>query len=628
MKNHFFKLSTLAILGSALFGMTACSDKDDVAGSENATDDAKQYIAVNIQSVQSMAAGAGAKAATRAANGTYEDGTDDEQKVTSVAFYFFNADGTPFRLSNNDNHNWLGFENGDKINFNPDDNTNNSIEEKSDIVLLLQNNTGASPASMIVVLNPTSFTNGEDSPLFDTNTNTLKDMSLTELRNADLKGTSAKGEDGFVMSNSIYIENGTLRGAVQTAGHIFTSANAAQASPVEVYVERVNAKVRAHLAAASATGAPTTEGTLGTIKATKDITASANGNTTTIVTKGTSYPAYYVGEASDKKIYALVLGWGLADENGQASLEKNLGDENYWTTWNTDLGILPVWSSSEFHRSFWEISVPFNTGTTGGSSNSLVNHSWNSYTTSLSTTATSLYTLPNTHQTLTGYKNCDQNTTQSEFTKFLAKTVLVYNAGTDDAPDWEPAELCYYENNNYFGTSDLRKKVAEEYSKYYTKSTNESGVTYTALTPTDITFTTTTSEAAKNYQVVPCVKDGTYYTKGTDGNYTAVQAATINAEMAANVADVRNAGMTYYYYCIRHLASNPSQIGYLGVVRNHLYDVTVNSMKGFGTPVYDPDKVIIPVVPSNDATYLAAQINVLAWRIVSQTADLEATAGN
>ncbi len=624
MKNHFFKLSTLAILGTVLFGMTACSDKDDVAGSENATDDAKQYIAVNIQSVQSMAAGAGAKAATRAANGTYEDGTDDEQKVTSVAFYFFNADGTPFRLSNNDNHNWLGFENGDKINFNPDDNTNNSIEEKSDIVLLLQNNTGASPASMIVVLNPTSFTNGEDSPLFDTNTNTLKDMSLTELRNADLKGTSAKGEDGFVMSNSIYIENGTLRGAVQTAGHIFTSANAAQASPVEVYVERVNAKVRAHLAAASATGAPTTEGTLGTIKATKDITASANGNTTTIVTKGTSYPAYYVGEASDKKIYALVLGWGLADENGQASLEKNLGDENYWTTWNTDLGILPVWSSSEFHRSFWEISVPFNTATTG-SSNSLVNHSWNSYTTSLSTTATSLYTLPNTHQTLTGYKNCDQNTTQSEFTKFLAKTVLVYNAGTDDAPDWEPAELCTYENNNYFGTTALRTKVAAEYSKYYTKSTDGTE-TYTALAPSDITFTTTASEAAKNYQVVPCVKDGTYYTKGTDGNYTAVQAATINAEMAANVADVRNAGMTYYYYCIRHLASNPSQIGYLGVVRNHLYDVTVNSMKGFGTPVYDPDKVIIPVVPSNDATYLAAQINVLAWRIVSQTADLNATA--
>ena len=61
MKNHFFKLSTLAILGTALFGMTACSDKDDVAGSENATDDAKQYIAVNIRNVQSAPTTAGRK---------------------------------------------------------------------------------------------------------------------------------------------------------------------------------------------------------------------------------------------------------------------------------------------------------------------------------------------------------------------------------------------------------------------------------------------------------------------------------------------------------------------------------------------------------------------------------------
>lgn len=209
----------------------------------------------------------------------------------------------------------------------------------------------------------------------------------------------------------------------------------------------------------------------------------------------------------------------------------------------------------------------------------------------------------------------------------MAKTVLVYNKGTEEKPDWEPAELCYYENNVYYGTEPLRTKIAQEYSKYYTKSTSESAETYTSLTPDNITFTTSTE--VKNYQVVPSVKEGTtYYTKGDDGNYKKEDIATINAEMAKNAADVRNAGMTYYYYCIRHLASDPSQIGYLGVVRNHLYDVTVNSMSGFGTPVYDPNKEIIPVVPSNDATFLAAQIYVLPWRIVKNTADLGATAGN
>lgn len=628
MKNHFFKLSTLAILGTALFGMTACSDKDDVAGSENATDDAKQYIAVNIRNVQSMAAGA--KAATRASNDTYEDGTADEQKVTSIAFYFFNADGTPFRLSNNGNHNWLSYDGNDLPSFTKDNNTKDGIEEKSAVVLLLQNNTGASPASMIVVLNPTSFTiDDQNNPyvLGDKNTNTLKDMSLTELRANTLTASSAHNEDGFVMSNSIYLDNGALRGAVQTAGHITTSAEAAEKDPVQVYVERVNAKVRAHLAGDATQNVPTEKGKLGTIKATTDITAEAGSKTTTIVTKDTSYPAYYVGDANEQKVYALVLGWGLADENGHAALEKDLGADKDWSLWNTDLGITPSWNTADYHRSFWEISTAFNSNVSGGSNNQLVNHSWNAYTTSLSTTPTSLYTLPNTHQATLGYKDCDKNTTQSEFTKFLAKTVLVYNKGTEEKPDWEPAELCYYENNVYYGTEPLRTKIAQEYSKYYTKSTSESAETYTSLTPDNITFTTSTE--VKNYQVVPSVKEGTtYYTKGDDGNYKKEDIATINAEMAKNAADVRNAGMTYYYYCIRHLASDPSQIGYLGVVRNHLYDVTVNSMSGFGTPVYDPNKEIIPVVPSNDATFLAAQIYVLPWRIVKNTADLDATAGN
>lgn len=99
MKNSIKVLSTLAFVGTALLGMTACSSSDDdVAGSQNVTNDAKQYVAVNIQSVQNAPA-AGAKAATRAKNDTYEDGTADEQKVSSIAFYFFNADGTPFRLS-------------------------------------------------------------------------------------------------------------------------------------------------------------------------------------------------------------------------------------------------------------------------------------------------------------------------------------------------------------------------------------------------------------------------------------------------------------------------------------------------------------------------------------------------
>ena len=124
-------LSTLALVGTAVFGLTACSSSDDAANTTGNAD-AQSYISVNITNVGS--------AATRALDG-YEDGTTDESNISKVRFYFFNADGTPFRLSNNNNHNWLSFDQDDLPKFTMDDNSNNGIEAKSDVVLLLQNNT-------------------------------------------------------------------------------------------------------------------------------------------------------------------------------------------------------------------------------------------------------------------------------------------------------------------------------------------------------------------------------------------------------------------------------------------------------------------------------------------------------
>ena len=69
----------------------------------------------------------------------------------------------------------------------------------------------------------------------------------------------------------------------------------------------------------------------------------------------------------------------------------------------------------------------------------------------------------------------------------------------------------------------------------------------------------------------------------------------------------------------------PKSIAEYGIVRNHSYQVELGSIKGFGTPVYDPDKKIVPVVPSDDLTYLAARINVLSWRVVPSKVNLDAT---
>lgn len=610
MRKNFVSITFIAL---ALLGMAACTKTENGTEGKGTDDITTQYLAVRISNVKSPATRAGEE---------FEYGTEKEQAITNVRFYFFNQDGTPFRLSNNANHNWLEKTAADLAPIDgkthQDGTPDGNVEETTSAVLLIQGNTGASPYALIAVINPATMTADGTNPLLD-GSGVAKDLSLSQLRDASLQGRSFNDNGtSFVMTNSVYDNNGTSSCSALTAGKIKTNSQDALANPVEIYVERVNAKVVAQLSGAG-TGIPT-EGKWGTINY-----------------DGGEKPAYLVGTMHDTPVYAVVEDWGLADENGLATIEKNIGEKADWDAWvlGDFIGIDP-WTSADYRRCYWEISVPFSASVTG---NQKVNHSWNQYTTSLTNNASYMYTLPNTHKTTAGYADCDKNAEPSEFTKLLVKTVLVYNSGSEAAPTWTPASISSYEHVDYLSMDDLKAVIAAEYGKYYTASVGTDGSTvYAQLTKDNISFSTSaqpgnTMSELKDYQVVPCLADNTirYYTKGVDGSFTAVStdaaadAAAINSEMDDNVADVRNGGMAYYYTCIRHLAETPDKLGYLGVVRNLVYNVTINSIKGFGTPVYDPEKVIVPVVPSSDATYLAAKINVLSWRVVNQTADLDAT---
>ena len=87
-------------------------------------------------------------------------------------------------------------------------------------------------------------------------------------------------------------------------------------------------------------------------------------------------------------------------------------------------------------------------------------------------------------------------------------------------------------------------------------------------------------------------------------------------------AKVWHDGLTYYYTDIEHFGADDTK-GKYGVVRNHVYEISINSVVGLGTPVLKTDEVIIPQKPENVDTYIAAQINILSWRIVKQSVDLE-----
>lgn len=66
---------------------------------------------------------------------------------------------------------------------------------------------------------------------------------------------------------------------------------------------------------------------------------------------------------------------------------------------------------------------------------------------------------------------------------------------------------------------------------------------------------------------------------------------------------------------------NNPKLGDYGLVRNHVYKLTVNKIEGLGTGIGDLDQPIVP--PSESEKYfISAQLRILQWRIVNQSVDL------
>ena len=55
--------------------------------------------------------------------------------------------------------------------------------------------------------------------------------------------------------------------------------------------------------------------------------------------------------------------------------------------------------------------------------------------------------------------------------------------------------------------------------------------------------------------------------------------------------------------------------GDLGVVRNHVYNIEITGVTGLGIGLENPDQPMVPPMDP-DNYYIAARLNVLAWRVV------------
>lgn len=557
--------------------MSACaSDKDEIGGGTKPGSD-PQYLAVNIVNV-------GATPTTRAAE--YENGTAEESAITKVRFYFFNGDGSPYLIKNPGGTGVTGGEDKNWLEASPADDTPTSgapsqIEKITQTVLVINGVQAAAPAAIVAVVNPgtveaTTLQNEKGGDV----------MRLSELRYSAVgsqfykKDATGKVSD-FVMSNSVYVNAGEDVCASLVAGHVTTSAETAKAKPVELYVERVVAKVTADV----------------------DNNAFELGNGTNWdnTKYGTKKP---VGKSGDYDVYAVIEGWGLASENGKAEVEKQVNK-----TWTDGILGFSPWTTSDFHRCFWEKSVAIDLGP---GANQPVNPKFNQLNAKMHDV---LYTLPNTPESkVTDLKN-------NNLTKFAVAATLRYK---DADNNWHYAEICRYNGVSILGIDNLKRQVALTFSQYYTST---DGKTYTQLSKDDINFKDPDA-TTQQYLVTPTLADdaaGTkYYTKtntGTTPTFREVPKAEVLAAIEADKAEIRKDGRAYYYVPIKHLGGN-GELAEYGIVRNHFYKITLSGIKGFGTPVYDPSKVVVPAVPTYQDTYLAARVQVLQWRVVTQSASL------
>ena len=583
-----------SVLASALMLTVASCSSEDVAGGDSQNGKGTtSFLAVNIENVGS----APASRSYQQGDGTYEDGTEAESKINNVRFYFFNGDGTPYLLVNKNSEkqpvNFL-----DQTVETDGNDHDHTAETKTKAVLVLKGETKAVPASVIAVINP---------EVLDNTTLQSGTMTLSELRTSATGSKFYDKTNGFVMSNSVYESAEQDVCSTPVANSVFATSEDAMKNPVDIYVERVNAKVNAKIDAdyqrTGETEKAWTKNADGKYQievGSIDVTTYAD-NTNAAPTKNT-YP-----------VYAVVQGWQLADADGKAEVCKQIK-----TSWYAgELGISP-WTTSDYHRCFWSKSVPFTSGAQGGA-NHPVNPKFTDITQSLSGefSAEPVYTLPNTPDQVVTNPTTSLNT----LTKLIVAAKLVYK---DKNGNYNPAQVCQYRGLTYLGEDAVKKQIVGGFAKYFKKTATG----YQSIEASDITFKTVPgSSEVKDYEVVATLASnvGELYVKDGETTYKTVSKDDVNAALAKEEAQVRSTdGATYYYTPIKHLG-DAGKLGEYGIVRNHSYQVTIQNIKGFGTPVYDPKKEIDPMIPSDENTYLAASIKVLSWRVVSSKVDLDQT---
>ena len=268
-----------------------------------------------------------------------------------------------------------------------------------------------------------------------------------------------------------------------------------------------------------------------------------------------------------------IVGYQIVQTNPKSYLLKNIDGINAAWNWNDDANF----------RSYWA----------------------NSY----EPEAYTFYSYKEVVEGSTNLAYCHENTSGEETATTLLVAAKIKAEGKD-------AETIIKYKGMYYTEKGLNTYINSQLSEcYYTVDANDSQVAKSNDWSNYLKVQASSEEGAKPW-AVEIVLNGQPAT-ATAEEVAAAQAIIEGLDKGMQWTD----GDAYFYVPIKH---NVAGQDLEGVVRNHFYQLSVNSISGLGTPVYNPsEKIEFFDKPTDEEYYIAAKIQILKWNMVSQNVDLQ-----
>lgn len=592
------KFKSLFLTTAAAMAFAACSSDEPSNGGNNGntTDEgATMYLTVNITDANAMG---------RAEEGDLVPGKPEEHAVNTAHFFFFDKDQMFVTEANV----WNGGNSGDFEDHN--------VEFQSNNVLVLKNLTQKNlPKYLITVLNAPAdlLTYIRTTP-----------RTMDEVRNFCTNLTWKNGES-FVMSTSSF-----TGGAAQYPGLYDDAcyyANVIKESflkrePVDVssttdvvkiYVERLAAKYTISLP----------EGNPFKV----DVTIAGNENNNN-VESGTP------GTIGSTPVWVKIENFGVTGTEPTSYLSKNIDKvTNPFDDWNI----------AQLHRSYWGKSVNYD------EKNAKLDYA--TYPTVTGDIKGAVYS----NETTAGYtviRNESNVLTPARVTNVVFKATIYADQACSTKLDLILFSGVYYKKDQFIPYILNRLNATDQLNYYILKNSSstptEGGTVnredYTQVSKDNVGYEKDTNKTGVFKLVSTLGADTQLYQLVTEnGKLVAKAVATSAFETALNSYFINESptaytgGASVYYVPVEHLKGTNAGYnnnydytvttdGQFGVVRNHWYQIEVSKVFRLGQGVFDPNddstEELIPDNPSKETFGMAANINILSWKVVKQSVDL------